>query len=104
MQAPGSAPAVGAAFAPDPGVRRAEPLRAAPGVSGVAKEEAAGTAAPSEKRRARDAESPERWLERIAELRRQGRDAEADAEWEAFRRAHPAYRVAPETLERVRAR
>lgn len=100
----GSAPAAGAAFAPDPAARRAEPLRAAPGVSSFSKEETAGAVGSTEKRRAQEMESPERWLERIAELRRQGRDAEADAAWAAFRRAYPGYRVPAEMLEKVRPR
>lgn len=100
----GSAPAEGAAFAPDPAARRAGPLRAAPGVSSFSKEEAAGAVAPTEKRRGQEMESPERWLERIAELRRQGRDAEADTAWAAFRRAYPGYRVPAGMLEKVQPR
>ncbi len=100
---PASAP-VGTTFAPDPASRRGEPLRAAPGVSGLSKEEAERAASPAEKRRMQDAEPPEPWLERIAELRRQGRDAEADAAWAAFRRAYPGYRVPAGMLEKVQPR
>jgi hypothetical protein len=42
-------------------------------------------------------EPPEKWLERIAELRRAGRHEEADKALAEFRKRHPDYRV-PESL------
>jgi hypothetical protein len=49
-------------------------------------------------------ESPEHALERIATLRAEHRDEEADKALEAFRRDHPGYRIAPAMWERVRRR
>ena len=46
---------------------------------------------------AQDAPAPEEWLARIARMRRDGRHAEADQEYAAFRRRHPDYRI-PEAL------
>src|SRR5437868_9441008 len=46
-------------------------------------------------------ENPERWLERIAELRSRGRHADADRELVAFRRAYPDYRFSDLMRERV---
>ncbi len=40
-----------------------------------------------------DRRSPEKWLAAIAELRRQGRTAEADASLAEFRRRYPDYRL-----------
>jgi hypothetical protein len=69
-----------------------------------------GTSALKTQRAAADAlggvaaESPEQWLERIAELRRQGRHEEADKALAEFRRAYPDYRIPEATLERVEKR
>src|SRR5437016_9929964 len=41
-------------------------------------------------------EAPERILERIVELRRQGKQDEADKALAEFRRRHPDYRIAEE--------
>ena len=41
--------------------------------------------------------SPEQWLARIAELRREGRDDEADRQLAEFRRRFPNYRI-PESM------
>jgi hypothetical protein len=49
-------------------------------------------------------EPPERWLERIVALRREGRQAEADASFAEFRKRHPDYRIAQEMLEKVQPR
>ena len=49
-------------------------------------------------------QSPERWLERIAELRRAGRDDEADRLLAEFRRRFPDYRIPEATLRRVERR
>lgn len=44
---------------------------------------------------------PERWLERIAELRTRGRHVDADRELAAFRRAYPDYQLSDLMRERV---
>ena len=46
----------------------------------------------------------ERELERIAQLRRDGRHAEADAALEKFRRENPSYRIPDATWEQVKPR
>jgi len=46
-------------------------------------------------------ENPERWLERIAELRSRGKHAEADKALAEFRRAYPDYRLSEVMRERV---
>jgi hypothetical protein len=51
--------------------------------------------------RAAVAEPPERILERIAELRRQGRHDEADKALAEFRRNYPNYRIAEDMLKKV---
>jgi type IV secretory pathway VirB10-like protein len=45
--------------------------------------------------------SPEQWLQGIADLRRQGRDDEADKALAEFRRAYPDYRIPEAMLEKV---
>jgi len=50
------------------------------------------------------AEAPEAELERIAKLRAEGKDADADRALEAFRREHPGYRIDDAMWERVRPR
>jgi|SRR5882672_6517863 len=47
------------------------------------------------------ADSPEAALERIAELRRQGRHDEADKALAEFRRRYPDYRISEEMLKKV---
>src|SRR5437764_543378 len=47
------------------------------------------------------AESPEQALERIAELRKQGRDEEADKALAEFRKRYPDFRISEEMLKRV---
>jgi hypothetical protein len=49
-------------------------------------------------------ENPERWLERIAELRSRGRHAEADKELAEFRKVYPDYRLSEVMRERVEGR
>jgi len=49
-------------------------------------------------------EPPERWLERIAELRKAGKDEEADRQLAEFRKRYPDFRIAPEMLEKVERR
>lgn len=46
-------------------------------------------------------EGPDKWLERIAELRRLGRHEEADKALAEFRQRYPGYRIPQETLERI---
>jgi hypothetical protein len=46
-------------------------------------------------------ETPERWLERIVELRKAGRHDEADRALAEFRERYPDYRVSAEMLEKV---
>lgn len=41
--------------------------------------------------------APEKWLEKIRELRRDGRDGDADAVLEEFRKRFPAYNVPPQS-------
>jgi hypothetical protein len=50
------------------------------------------------------AEPPERQLERIAELRKEGRHEEADKALADFRRAYPGYQIAAPMLEKVERR
>lgn len=45
-------------------------------------------------------DSSERWLERIAELRRQGKDEEADRQLEKFKKRYPDYKVPESALRR----
>lgn len=88
------------AFAPDPQARAPQPARAAPAPSPRADQErlqaerAAGAAAAAP-------EKPERWLERIAELRSRGRHVDADRELAAFRKAYPNYQLSELMRERV---
>jgi hypothetical protein len=75
--------------------------------AGVATAPAAPAAAPAgERAEARvqafgAAEPPERWLERIAVLREQGRQEEADRQLAEFRKRYPDFRIAAEMLKRV---
>jgi hypothetical protein len=50
------------------------------------------------------AEPPELELERIAQLRREGRHEEADKALAEFRKRHPDYKIPEKTLERVERR
>jgi hypothetical protein len=49
-------------------------------------------------------EKPERWLERIAELRSRGKHEEADKALAEFKRAYPDYRISEVMRERVEGR
>ena len=49
-------------------------------------------------------ETPERALERIAELRRQGRDEDADKALAEFRKRYPEFRISEEMLKKVERR
>jgi len=46
-------------------------------------------------------QSPEQWLQGIADLRRQGRDEEADKELAEFRKRNPDYRIPQQVREQV---
>lgn len=48
--------------------------------------------------------SPEQWLARIAELRRAGRNDEADKQFTEFRRRFPDYRIPPAMQKEVEPR
>jgi hypothetical protein len=50
------------------------------------------------------AQSPEQWLQGIADLRRQGRHEEADKSLAEFRKRYPDYRMSKEVLEQVEKR
>jgi hypothetical protein len=65
-------------------------------------QESAGAAADSApKPMASLIEAPERWLERIAQLRKEGRHEEADKELAEFRKRYPGYRIPEAMLEKV---
>jgi hypothetical protein len=49
-------------------------------------------------------ESPQEWLERIAQLREAHRDEEADRAMEEFRRRYPEYQIPEAMLERLKKR
>jgi hypothetical protein len=49
-------------------------------------------------------ESPEPWLERIAQLRQQGKHDEADKALAEFRKRYPEFKIPPAMLERVERR
>jgi hypothetical protein len=70
----------------------------------VAQERRADTsaAAPMALRKTVTESDPVRELERIATLRAEGRDEEADRALEAFRKAHPDHVIPSATWERVR--
>lgn len=87
---PAAPPMMQAAPAAAPVAKRA---MAAGAAASVAADSAATNAAPP---------TPEAELERIAKLRAEGRDDEADRAIEAFRRKYPDYRIAEAMWERVR--
>ena len=100
-------------FAPDPqaaaAASRAEALRSEARASAdqakpmSAQSRAAGAPRPAPPAVEAGAapENPDRWLERIAELRSRGRHAEADRELAAFRKAYPNYPLSDVMRERV---
>jgi hypothetical protein len=49
-------------------------------------------------------QSPEQWLQGIADLRRQGRHEEADKSLAEFRKRYPDYRISKEVLEQLEKR
>lgn len=82
----------------------ADAMRIAPQAARRAKSELAREATTQEKTMAEAMETPERRLERIADLRAKGLHDEADRELEAFRRDLPAYRIGEEWLRKVERR
>ncbi len=109
--APARAPAP-ATFAPAPAnvavppatagaAASADAVRAAPQPAARAKKELAREATTQEKAMADALETPERRLERIADLRQKGLHDEADRALAEFRRAYPDYRISEELLRRV---
>ncbi|RLJ64839.1 hypothetical protein [Sulfurisoma sediminicola] len=101
---PISPPVLGGAAAPAAAEQRSsvETLQARPAAEGAMADRVA-PAAVQMKREAKAAapaaRSPEAWLEEIRRLRREGRAAEAQAQLEEFRRAHPDF-VLPDDLKR----
>ena len=81
----------------------ATPPMQAPAASNVARPQAL-RAAPAVAKELRAQSEEERELERIATLRAQGRDTEADKALQEFRRAHPDYRIPDTIWERVKPR
>jgi hypothetical protein len=66
------------------------PAAAAPAVRPMMSSRVAGTAEP-----------PQRWLERILELRKQGKHEEAEKQLAEFRRSYPDYRISEEMLRKI---
>jgi len=79
-------------------------MRAAPQPAPRAKKELARDATTQEKVMTQALETPERRLERIADLRAKGLHDEADRALAEFRRAYPDYRLGEEWLRRVERR
>jgi hypothetical protein len=86
--------------APPPAAARIEPPRAAE----AARDSAAPAAKAAMSRAPVAEETPEKWLERIAELRAAGRHDEADKALAEFRKRHPDYRIPEPVRERVERR
>ena len=94
----GSASAPASAAAERPAARSA--MRAAPSaVQDAAPPSLAKSTAESSLTAA--AQSPEVWLERIVEMRAQGRHKEADEGLTEFRRRYPGFVISPETLRKI---
>jgi hypothetical protein len=104
-------PAAPAARQITPGIRAERPASPAPPLdsdtrtqpqvpsaegNSVRRSSAESTVAPL-----RDELSPEDWLRQIADLRREGRQAEADAQYAAFRRRYPQYPIPQALREQV---
>lgn len=102
--APGPAPAPSAA-APVPARKPMAMQRAEEGMRDRADGAERQVVAEATAKRSQDAgETPEKWLERIAELRRAGRHEEADKALAEFRLRHPGYRIPEAMLEKVERR
>lgn len=101
QSAPATQLAVPAAPAPAGAPVAAEAFRAERQAVPRAKSELSREATLQEKRMADAMETPERRLERIADLRAKGLHDEADRELAAFRRDHPDYRMSDEWRRKV---
>lgn len=89
-------------FAPDPAPRARVEERAAGAAADAASPRRESMETQSAARAmARLAESPEQWLERISEMRKQGKHEEADKALTEFRRRHPDYRISDAMLKKV---
>lgn len=88
---PGSAGSEGSVAAP-PG-RAAAPSQAPEARRLLERDRPSGVSADALSKRAEETEPPERWLERIAALRREGKAKEADELYAEFRRRYPEYRI-----------
>ncbi|OAI52850.1 hypothetical protein AYO46_04170 [Betaproteobacteria bacterium SCGC AG-212-J23] len=95
-------------FTPDPRADSSPPAAAPPAENRTARAQAQSAAAPRAAERsaslAKVAASPEQWLQGIADLRRQGRDLEADRELADFRKRYPDYRLSDEMKAKVERR
>lgn len=102
---PVASPAPPPASAPQPAAAGAtasgEAMRAAPQAAKRAKSELAREHTLQEKTMSDAMETPQRRLERIADLRAKGLHEEADRQLAEFRRAYPDYRIPEEWLRRV---
>lgn len=104
-----AAPAAPAA-APQPALKSAPAAAAnamrAPAAQSRSEEQApAQAAAPAARMLQKsDQASPQEWLARIAKLRREGRDDEADRQLKEFRRRFPDYRIPPAIQREVEPR
>jgi hypothetical protein len=98
---PQAAPPLPEAAAPPPEVaasRAEERMRESAPMAGARGPEAAR--ADSLFRKQLADEPPERWLERIAELRKQGKHDEADKALEEFRKRYPDYKIPEAALKK----
>jgi hypothetical protein len=96
-----------AAEAPAPAAPPAAAARAAPQAEDAARDRAESRALASgatAKQLAQAEETPERMLERIAELRRNGRHDEADKALAEFRKRYPEYKLSDEMKAKVERR
>ncbi len=108
-ETPAEKPAAPEPFAREPGAA-APPAESAAGTLSQSRADAYGQrenrqmqrdeAQPAARAKAAQ-EPPEKWLERIAQLREQGRHDEADKALAEFRKRYPDYRIPEATLEKV---
>ena len=92
---------------PAPSMMAPSPEKQEAAASGAAAGSMAADSVSAQSNVAREKErtdTPERELERIAQLRAEGKDADADKALEEFRRRHPGYSIAPALWERVKPR
>jgi hypothetical protein len=98
-----SAPAPQAAPPPPPLGAAGRPVPAPPRASAELRRSEEGARAPASVS-AYALQSPEQWLQGIADLRRQGRHEEADKSLAEFRKRFPDYRISKEVLEQLEKR